>query len=196
MVMSRKGFTVVELVIVSGIITILTAVVFANFPKFNRELAVRRDANKLALVLRKAQSYALAVREFNSAYADDPFCDTPPVRFPPYGVSFAISDNQKYFIFGDANCDDVYTPAGNEKVEVFNLAREVKIQSLTGYSPSCLSGCSLNEANAVYQRPAPTVILSGSGGADLDRIEITLYIPGEGLSKRVIIRTTGQVSIE
>lgn len=198
--MRSKGFTVVELAIVAGIMVMLTAAVFANFPKFNRELTVRREANKLALALRKAQTYALAVREFNSTYADDPFCTTPPVRFPPYGVSFAISDNKKYLIFGDVNCDNAYAPSSNEKVEVFNLAREVWIQSLTGYGPTCLSGCSLNEANAVYKRPAPTVILSGRNGIDiydeLDRIEITLSIPSEGLSKKVIIRTTGQVSIE
>ena len=65
------GFSVIELTIVAAIIGLITAITLANFPKFNRELALRREANKLALALRKSQTYALAVREFNFSYTDE-----------------------------------------------------------------------------------------------------------------------------
>ena len=200
-VMRHKGFTLLELAVVTSIMVMLTAVVFANFPKFNRMLTVRREADKLTLALRKAQAYALAVREFNPAYADDPFCENPPVRFPPYGVSFSMADNKKYLIFGDADCNDIYTAGSNEQVEVFTLAREVVIKSLRGYdSFACSLGCAFDQANATYQRPAPSVILSGKTGgtnySDLDRIEIVLEMPGQNLSRKIILRTTGDVSIE
>lgn len=208
--MKRRAFTLIEVVIVSGIIVALTSVVFANFPQFGRTLALRRETNKLALILRKSQAHALAVREFNSTYADDPFCAAPPVRFPPYGISLSMTvggagdarDNNTYIIFGDANCTNLYTvtlaDGSNEQVEVFDMANGIIIQSLTGYGIPCLAGCSLSDANIVYQRPAPTVILSGNGStlANLDRIEIILGVANSSLSERIIVRTTGQVSIE
>lgn len=213
--MRRKGFTVVELAIVSGIIVAITAITFANFPKFNRTLILSREINKLALVLRKSQSYALAVREFNSTYADDPFCTTPPIRFPPYGVSFSMTagsspdlrNNKTYIIFGDVNCTSLsaspfgYNSAGiDERVETFSMSAETQIQSIFGYGTACPSGCSLSHADAVYQRPAPTVVLIGENSGTYvtfnDRLEITLQIPNQNLSKKVVLRTSGQVSIE
>jgi prepilin-type N-terminal cleavage/methylation domain-containing protein len=215
--MEKRGFTVIELSVVVGIMTMLTAVVFSNFPKFNRQLAVQREANKLAIILRKAQSFALAVREFDASNTDDPFCENPPVRFPPYGVSFSMvsggpgdaRNNKTYVIFGDINCSsmppsvtDAYTVTDLEEVEVIRMSREVAIKSLTGYNASDCLGCALSKADATYQRPAPSVVLNGRtlfGGlliSDLDRIEIVLEIPGENLSRTVVIQTTGQVSVE
>jgi len=208
---SLTGFTLLELVVVAGIIVILTAVTLANFSGFRSDLALQREANKISLVLRKAQTFALAVREFNSgpSYNDDPFCVRPPVRFPPYGVSFSTiagaggdrRSSQTYIIFGDSSCDTSYTAGGNnEEVEVFNIGNGVKITSIAGKGGVCAGGCDLTSAHAVYQRPAPTVVLSGSSNgapvSGLSSIEVILEIPGQGLLKKVIITVTGQVSVE
>ena len=217
--MEKRGFTIVELSIVAAIIAAISAIAFANFPKFNRELALRREANKLALALRKSQSFALAVREFHqidATYKDDPSCSIPPVAYPPYGVSLSMNaeaspdvrNNKTYIIFGDTNCSSLsaipisgYDASPiNEQVETFNMAGEVQIASIFGYGTACSGGCSLTRADAVYQRPAPTVVLIGLKGGtfvNLDnRIEINLTVPNQNLTAKVVLRPTGQVSIE
>ena len=49
---SLTGFTLLELVVVAGIIVILTAVTLANFSGFRSDLALQREANKISLILR------------------------------------------------------------------------------------------------------------------------------------------------
>lgn len=220
---TRRGFTLIEVVVVVGIMVFIYSVLFANYPQFARQVAIDREANRMALSFRKAQSYALAVREFNSAYVDDPFCSVPPVKFPPYGVSLSTvagapgdpRNETTYVIFGDTDCSTLiagsagFTPVladgSTESVETVALEQgraPVVIEAMVGYSTACPgpTGCGLTRVDAVYQRPAPTIIIKGrvvSGVyVTLDYVEITLSVQGENVKRKVIIRNTGQVSTQ
>ena len=128
-----RGFTLIEVVVVIGVMAIISSLMLANFPRFNKQISVEREASKLALSLRKAQSYALAVREFNPAFNDDPFCVSPPVKFPGYGIFFKISDPARYFNYGDVNCDKYYgDPMIEEAVEIINIEGNVKFFKIKG----------------------------------------------------------------
>ena len=91
-----------EVVVVLGIMVIVVGMMLANFPRFRENLSIEREGSKLVLALRKAQSYALGVREFSApgiTLNDDPFCTTPPVKFPGYGVFIDTSLDKEYIIF-------------------------------------------------------------------------------------------------
>jgi len=172
----------------------------ANFPRFNKQIAVDREAGKLALALRKAQSYALAVRDFNNPlFADDPFCLTPPVRFPGYGLFIDLAEKSHYFIYGDIDCstDHVSGLAEEEIVETVNFEGRVLISDIIGFSPGlCGGGCSdLTEASVLYVRPGPAIFIR-SGGADYNYVEIIVSSSDGSVTKKVVARFTGQVSIE
>src|SRR3989344_1096801 len=192
-----RGFTLIEVVVVIGVMAIISSLMLANFPRFNKQISVEREAGKLALSLRKAQSYALAVREFNPAFNDDPFCASPPVKFPGYGLFFKVSDPTRYFIYGDVNCSKYYENILlEEAAEIINIESNVKIFSIKGYDAAvCGGGCDLDELSILYVRPGPTILIK-SNGIDYNFTEIYLRSSDGAVSKKVVIRSTGQVSIE
>lgn len=197
-----KGFTLIEVVVVIGVMAIISSLMLANFPRFNKQISVEREAGKLALSFRKVQSYALAVREFGPTppFNDYPFCDDPtklPVKFPGYGLFFKASDPTHYFIYGDINCSRYYeNTLPEEAVEMINIEGNVKVFSIKGYDAAvCLGGCDLNELSILYVRPGPTILIKSSG-VDYNFIEIYLRSSDGAVSKKVVIRSTGQVSIE
>lgn len=192
-----KGFTLIEVVVVIGVMAIISSLMLANFPRFNKQISVEREASKLALSLRKAQSYALAVREFSPAFNDDPFCTNPPVKFPGYGLFFKASDPTHYFIYGDVNCSKDYeNTLLEEAVEIINIEGNIKVFSIKGYNAAaCGGGCDLDELSILYVRPGPTILIK-SNGIDYSFTEIYLRSSDGAVSKKIVARSTGQVSIE
>ncbi|PIQ70139.1 hypothetical protein COV89_02085, partial [Candidatus Shapirobacteria bacterium CG11_big_fil_rev_8_21_14_0_20_40_12] len=61
--MKKDGFTVLEMVVVLGIVTIISSVVLANYPAFNERLGVRRATEDVASSIRQVQAYGLGVKE-------------------------------------------------------------------------------------------------------------------------------------
>src|SRR3989344_3760662 len=114
----KQGFSLVEMVVVLGAMVMVMTLTLANFPKIKEQIALTLATRELALTIRKAQSYAIAVREFNSSFPVN-LCNSGydvsqgSVMFPPYGIAVAKqndgNDNDKftYSIFGDINCDAV-----------------------------------------------------------------------------------------
>lgn len=193
----RFGFTLIELVVVVGVIAIVSSLMLANFPRFNKQIAVEREAAKLALALRNAQSFALAVREFNPAFNDDPFCLNTPVRFPGYGLFVSESNPSRYFIYGDVNCSRYYESAPNEEIaESAGIEGQILISSIVGFDAAvCAGGCELDEVSVLYVRPGPSIWIR-SGGVDYNAVEFTLSSSDGSIQKKVVARFTGQVSIE
>lgn len=194
-----SGFTLIEVIVVIGIMAVMSAIVLANFPRFQRGAVVGREAAKLALAMRKAQSYSLGVREFNPAFNDDPFCVNIPVRFPGYGVYLAMSSPAVYTIFGDATCSKKYdTFPVDETVENIIIENKAKLASLKGFNVGiCSSGCALDEVLVIYLRPGPSIFLTDADGiSDYDYFEISLTSSDGSVAKAVVVRSTGQISIK
>jgi len=193
------AFTLIEVVVVVGIMATISTLVLVNFPRLQRGAALGREAAKLALSLRKAQSFSLGVREFNPAFNDDPFCLDIPVRFPGYGVYINMSLPTSYIIFGDATCSKEYdTFPVDETVENIKIENKAKLASLKSFDLGvCSSGCLLNEAVVIYLRPGPSVFLTDNGGVkNYDYFEITLSSSDGSITKTVVVRSIGQISIK
>ena len=137
----KHGFTLIEVVVVVGVIAIIAAVTLASFPEFSERIGIEQEAGKFALSLRKAQTYALAVRELQQGSG----------IFPPYGVNVAMGDLIHYTIFGDVNFEKnnpSYSPRFEsflgESVEVFSVEKRVSIFQICGNSQSVpLGSCCL-----------------------------------------------------
>ena len=82
-----KGFTLIELMIVTLIVALITAIVLINYRVGNRQLALNRSANKLAQDIRRAQEMAM------SATACEPCGGIVP---PGFGI-FLEKDGRKAF---------------------------------------------------------------------------------------------------
>lgn len=195
--MHKQAFTLIEVVVVTGVMAIIASLMLANFPRFNKQIAVEREARKLVLALRKAQFYALAVREFNPTFNDDPFCVNPPVRFPGYGLFLSNADQSRYFIYGDVSCSKYYENSPIEEIaEAANFESKISIISIKGFDMSvCAGGCELDEISVLYIRPGPSALIR-SEGVNYNYAEFVLSSADGTVQKKVVARFTGQVSIK
>lgn len=199
----RTGFTLIEVVVVVAVIAVIAAITLVSFPEFSERVGIEQEAGKLVLALRKAQSYALAVREFQAGSG----------FFPAYGVNISISDSLHYTIFGDFPENSPpflgskrFESFLGEAVETITVEKRVKIKKICGNSQSIPQGSTCNNssgglssADIVYERPVPTISLIGVDGGlpvSYNDIKVDLSSADDSIKKSVIIWSTGQISIE
>ncbi|MDO8523505.1 MAG: prepilin-type N-terminal cleavage/methylation domain-containing protein [bacterium] len=205
----KKGFSLVEMVVVLGIMVMMLSIMIANFPAFRSQISLSIALHEMQLSLRQAQSYAIAVREFNSSFVA-PICQalvSPPARFPPYGVSIT-KNTSNYVLFADIACSvkvsgphKIYnsgSPYGfPEAIATTAMQGGVKVTRIDGFNGG--SGVALNTAEIVYQRPSPSIIMFGEAGGTWNSyqvIDITLSSNGGAITKVIRVRTSGQISIQ
>jgi len=196
------GFTLLELMITIGIMTIISGVVFFNFPKLNQTVLLNRAARELTLALREAQSRATAVAQLPGAAAGTPFPKN-------YGIHVK-KDSNIFFLFNDKDddmkCNVGVSPCSSsstcdpECVKRFEFTHGVKVQNLIPAPGLSLSGD--DELNILFYRPDPTTKISGCSTSPCDPnsigpYKIVISRPGyPGSDRRTVqIWTTGQISI-
>ena len=135
----KKGFTMIELLVVIGIIVIFTGILLPNYRSGNRNLALQRSVHKLSQDIRRAQGFAISAKEFNGQSPDG------------YGVYFDSNNPTKYIIFADLNNDDLYS-GPSELVETVNMETQVSIKSIYPNINSTLT--------IFFSPPDPTVIFT------------------------------------
>lgn len=159
----KKGFSLVELIIVVSIIAILTAVIIPNLRKGEEVFALQRAVHKLAQDLRVASEIAMSGR----------IVPTPP--FPPggYGIYFSGVNTNQYILFRDNDNQKDYDVG--EEIENLSLAEKgVIIESISPATPLSI----------VFYPPDPTVTIKNIAGTFSEAI-ITLKQRNDRLSIRV-----------
>lgn len=172
-----KAFSLIELLVITAIIIILTALVVPNYRGGDRQLALQRSASKLAQDLRRAQEMAMSSQEFAG-------------RVPRggYGLFSYISFPDQYVLFADLNNDGLINlPA--EEVERIKLEKGIKFSSFY------LDGLSAGVLLVVFTPPDPKTCIgvgcaNGSAGIVLS-LEKDLTI-----NRNVSINSAGLVAIE
>ena len=186
----NHGFTLIEVVVVIGVMAVIATITLISFPQFSERVGIEQEAGKLALATRRAQSYALAVREFQPGSG----------LFPAYGVNVSMSNPLQYVVFGDPNATNRFESFLSEAVETVAVEKRVSISQICGNSQSIPQGsCALSSADIVYVRPTPIIVLTGvdSGISTLyNDIKVVLRNSEGSIEKNVIIWSTGQISIE
>lgn len=194
----KRGFTMVEVVVMLSIITLLSGVVLFSFTGLNEGGALTRASRELALGIRRAQNQALAVRKLA--------LETPTTKIPR-AVGVRLQQNQTYFfLFGDINPNN--NPAINDENFKYDLGekiidstvtfdRNIKIDSVTCTLGTTSSSCS--PVNILFSNPFGNVSItddsSPKGLIIADRIEIRLKAPSGG-TKTVTVLKSGQVSVQ
>lgn len=103
--MKSKAFTIIEITVVIGIITLLTALILPNYRAGERQFALQRSAHKLSQDLRRTQEMAMSAKEINGVS-------------PRYGIEFE-NGTSDYYIFSDNNDNGKREPSDSiiERVE-------------------------------------------------------------------------------
>lgn len=173
----RRGFTLVELMVVLAIIVTITSIALTSQSSFNKTLILANTAYDIALTLRSAETYGISSRASGAAVNVG------------YGVHLASGDiNANSFILfadtsGGASCvgqrpdckpgDNVYTSggSGDALVQTYRLNNGIFIHNFCAYSgatglcenPSGSLSGGLASLDIVFDRPNPDASIIANG---------------------------------
>lgn len=209
---ATKGFTLVELVVVSAIIIIITTFILLQQAKFNSSTLLRSLTYSVALTVRQAQTYGTSVRETTAG---------SNVFASGYGVDFQIGTLSQYILFPDlpsgATPGNGHYDSGSEAPPptgpgiAFTLGQGYRISKLCAQliadaSLECTSGtaASISSLTVYFRRPNPDACFSTSarpspcdiGNPDLySAAYIQLYSTGNNDTRSIKVSQTGQISV-
>lgn len=187
----KKGFSLVELLVVVSIATLmLTALVFQQ-NKWNDKLSVNTQVYEMGLMLRQAQVYGLGVREYAGGVGD---------KFDKaYGVHFDTNTPDRYYFFADANKNSKFD--ASEVIETKIFTRGVRINRVcgrVGASQNC--GGALTQASATFLRPEPKAVIKfiNNGGNELPTYSAPLDVylrSANGTENSIQVNSNGYISV-
>lgn len=176
--------------VVTSIFIILSAVVLANNSRFGHVIILENLTHDIALSVREAQVYGIAVRRYDPGSG-------PGIFSYGYGVHFAPGTT--YEIFADANANGRWD--AGETVKQTTISGGFSIADIC--APA--ADCGKSRVDILFKRPEPDACLSVSGVASLDssghcissvqRTVVTISSPRDE-DATVTIDSSGQISVE
>lgn len=185
-VKETRGFSLIELLVVVGIFTFITAIVLANHSRFNSSVLLGSLAYDIALSVREAQVYGVSVRgvetnfrvgygtHFSGAKSYTLFADTYPVGAP----------NKKY----DAEDSIISTYTLNTGHSI------VQFCGVNGAVKDCSSTGAISTLDVVFLRPEPDAHISSTASGPYAQATITVT-SSSGEFRTITVASTGQISV-
>lgn len=190
-----RGFTLVELLVVMGIVTIISTVILTRYSQFNNTILLSNLAYDMALSVRQAQVFGLSVREqtvgsgaFNTGY----------------GIYFSKDSPTSYLLFADVDNNRHYDESGDTVIEVFNVRRGYQIVQFCVYQADGTSLCTpeaIEALSATFKRPDPDASVEATPDAENPSANQTYSSAVirvrslQGEERSVTIASTGQISV-
>ena len=179
-----RGFTLIELVVVTGIMVLISSLILTSSSKFGGVVTLRNLAYDIALSIRQAQTYGIAVRRFSNS------------NFKAgYGVHFDLSNSTSFVLFADAVSTNGLYDQG-ELVQSETIGRGFNIVDLCATTNlSDTEGCGLSSLDILFKRPEPDAQIRINGGAQVNaKGRIVVSSPrGDRLS--IVVEAPGQIAV-
>src|SRR3989344_7763105 len=183
-----RGFTLLELMVVTGIFMVLSSVVLSSNGRFGNQIVLQNLAHDMALTIRQAQVYGIAVRRFEGANFD-----------VAYGMHFILpapDAPSTYELFADADSDGVYDYDAGETVNTTTIGGGYRIVDIQVLDGNGVENLGVGEVNILFQRPEPDALIRRSAGEALNqRVKIVLE-SRRGNQSTVIVEASGQISVQ
>jgi len=193
-----KGFTLIEMMVVVGIIVFITALSFASYREGQSQYALQLSAQKLASDLRNAQNMALSTVTGNGE----------PAPAGGYGIYFnnSAGKNSAYTLFADTNINttDPDLPAyvysdQDTKLGDTDLKKGVEIGNISLTQNN--TAVDTTSAYVIFTPPDPIITI---GPYDLSetsssptQLNINIFLTNDSNKcKMVTINKFGKIDIE
>lgn len=169
--MNSKSFTLVELMVVIGIIVLLTIIILPNYRTGERQLALQRASQKLAQDIRRMAEFSMAAKEFQDQ-----------IPLGGYGLHFKVSEKKHYILFADFNGNYQYDASSDGLVEKVKIEKHVQIYQL-----------SASPLEITFTPPDPKVTITPE--SELAQITLSLETNTDKI-KTVKVNKAGLVYVE
>ena len=184
---TNQAFSLVELLVTIGILTMVSGVVFLNQSQFNNNVLIENLAYEISLAIRQAQSYGIQVKQTRTGFGEG------------YGVYFD-TDSDGLIIFTDDDPNFFYDVGSDDIVDVLKMTDGNKVSKL------CVDAYgSVDDVSIVFLRPNPDAIFcyketaSSSCISNYSNVEIEVSNGRTGddlVTKSIKIWNTGQISTD
>ncbi len=190
---AQRGFTVIEILVVAGIITVVSSLVFANNSRFGGQVLLRNLAYDIALSVRQAQVFGISVQRF----------DPTNTYAPAYGIHFSASSPTGYLLFADVldpqngtyECPDAGT-ANCELIQSTTIQSGYRVSTLCATPAGEAEVCDLDDLDISFQRPEPDAHIRANGDPALHESARIELVSPRGDLKSVRVEVNGQISVE
>lgn len=182
------GFSLLEVLITSAIIGIITAIAVVRYSAFNSSILLKNQAFELALAIREAQVFSISIRGEGDIFRKG------------YGIYFDMSDGtaSKYELFLDSGTENPRAfGTGDQIVSSTVMDSRFRISSICVEDICSGDGVTTNFAVS-FQRP----IFDARFQADIYRADanqavITISnVDGPQQSRTVTVSRTGQITVQ
>jgi type II secretory pathway pseudopilin PulG len=171
----NKSFTLVEILVVLGIISLLTLLILPQYRRGQESLALQRAAHQIAQDIRRAQEMATSAKEINGVP-------------PRYGVKFDVNNPAYYILFSDINDNGTYQPP-DEIIETINLEKGISIYQILVSDPPV----SKTEVCITFKPPDPSTEIRDPGGPfSIASIQLI----GDSEIKSIKVNESGLIYVE
>ena len=189
------GFTLVELIVVSAIILIITSFILLQQDKFNSSTLLRSLTYSMALSMRQAQVYGTSVRGAGSG-GSTTFGSGYGIQFPAIGAT-----PYQYYLFADgANGDGQRAAGGTEDVSPpspFTLGRGYSASRLCVRTGQSTPDCTVATVTVFFRRPNPEAVITANGvpSATYNSAYIEIKSSGNNDTRSFKVVDSGQIAI-
>lgn len=188
----NKGFTLVELIVVIGIMSIIMVLVVFNSRNLNDDLALKAASSEVSLALRQAQNYGITVKQGVTNFND------------PFGAVLDLTRPSEIIIYSDINNNRIYDTSGEfrEKILILGGIRINKLCSVDSFNTLTCPTPSAQYMTLTYVRPNPEPIINfvnssnASLGGSWKKVYIELVSPKGKISYVVTDSSSGQITIQ
>lgn len=182
---AERGYTLIELLIVTGIFVIVSGIVLANNARFGGMITLENFAYDVALSIRQAQVYSIAVQRVGSNDYGS-----------AYGMYFTSGSPATYELFADTLTVNGLYDSG-ELLQVTNMNGGYKVSSLCVRTVGATAEtCGLSRLDITFKRPEPDAYIRSDGVTTLHEAGRIIVISPRGETADIVIESTGQISIQ
>ena len=190
------GFSLIELLISAGIITVISSLVLVRFHTFDSTVLLKSLAYEVAMSIREAQVYSVSVVSTQGGAADFEY---------PYGMTFfPQTASYTFFQFANpsVNVDPYYDAAESSPdaidVNVFSIGRPLQVEDVC-IVVSSTEDCDVARLDVSFRRPEFKALFyaDGYGGvqADIEEGLIKIRSVNGGDIWVVKVGLLGQISV-
>lgn len=188
-----RGFSLIELMVVSAIFMVLSSVVLSANTRFGNRVILQNLAHEMALTVREAQVYGIAVRRFGTTEFD-----------VAYGMHFELAAPETYELFADANNSGT-SDDGDGVIKETTLRGGFSVSDICVRTYAGATNCGEAAVDVVFRRPEPDACISVDGVGTYDAEgdctsnynQARIVIEGPtGATADIVVESSGQISVQ